>query len=146
MVSLLLLATDQFLRVGLGLGGEAPDLLVLAILLAARAGSPPVAGLFGLFAGLLKDAVVLTGFGANALAGVIVAAVSSFSREIFVEHKRSFYFVYFVTGKLLFDLLSWVLGAERTPVLEAARAASVGAVYMAGAGLAVVLTFRLLED
>ena len=53
-----------FLHVGLGIGGAAPDLLTLALLLAARESGLGLGGALGFIFGILEDAFSVLAFGA----------------------------------------------------------------------------------
>lgn len=134
------------LHVGLGLGGGAPDLLTLAMLLLALETSPPAAGFLGMALGLTRDALAISGFGAGSLAGAIVATLGSFSREMVIQRSASFFAFYFLIGKWLFDALSRIFGGGDRSFLEAAVIdGGIGAVYLAAVGLAIVLLAGLFQ-
>src|SRR5690606_19686966 len=63
----LLVVLDFILHIAIGLGATAPDLLTVALLLAARRLSSAGAAALGLVFGLLRDALSLIAFGAEAV-------------------------------------------------------------------------------
>ena len=69
------------LRVGLGLGVLAPDLLVVALLLASRRMRPGAAAGLGFVLGVLEGSANPTVFGAASLALSVVGYLGSRSRE-----------------------------------------------------------------
>ena len=72
------------LHLSLALGKSAPDLLTLALLIAAReAGVGAAAGLGFLF-GLLDDAFSVVAFGANTFALTVTGVLGSKARDLFV--------------------------------------------------------------
>ena len=97
-----------FLHLGLSLGREAPDLLTLALLLAARETRMGTAAALGFFFGILEDAFSVLAFGASALALTLVGAMGSLTRELFVGDSPLFVLAYLGLGKLLKDLVFWV--------------------------------------
>ena len=129
------------LHVSLGLGRVAPDLLTLALLLAAReTGSGWGAGL-GFFFGFLEDAFSLLAFGANTLALTLVGALGARTRELFLGDSLLFFFAYLGLGKLLRDLVYWVVAGEtvRGPFVSAVLVqGGLGSLYVAGLGILLV--------
>src|SRR5690606_16440419 len=73
----ILVALHFLLRVGLGYGQLAPDLLVVALLLAARQVSAGSAAGLGLLFGILDGAIVPPAMGASALALTVVGFVGA---------------------------------------------------------------------
>lgn len=133
MVGLLVLLHFS-LHVAMGLRSGAPDLLTVALLLAAReVGMARAAGL-GFIFGLLEDALSIIGFGANTLAMTIMGILGAFTRELFVGDTRLFLILYFALGKLTRDLLHWVMlgeGLRRSFVEQVLVQGSVGGLYAA---------------
>lgn len=120
VVVVALFALHFLLHVGLGLGSEAPDLLTVALLLAAReVGMAPAAGL-GLVFGILEDALSVLSFGANAVAMTVVGILGALTRDLFVGDSLLFLVSYFVLGKWLRDLVHWLMVGEalRQPFVD----------------------------
>ena len=146
VVSAALVVLHFSLHVGLGIGGAAPDLLTVALLLTAReVGLGGGAGI-GLFLGLLEDALSVLAFGANSVAMTLLGVAGGVTRDLFVGDSLVFLISYFVLGKFARDLLHWVVvgDALREPfltqvlmggVLGGLYAAMVGIVVMALTGL-----------
>ena len=108
------------LHLSLGLGRSAPDLLIVALLIAAReVGVGTGAGLGFLF-GLLDDAFSVLAFGANTLALTLVGVAGGKTRDFFVGDSLSFMVSYLVFGKWCRDLLHWVAVGEavREPFID----------------------------
>ena len=100
------------LHMGFGLGPVAPDLLTVALLLAAReVGMGRAAGL-GLFFGILEDSLSVLSFGANSVAMTVIAALGAVTRDLFVGDSLIFLVSYFVIGKWTRDLVHWVMVGE----------------------------------
>ncbi len=103
-----------FLHLGLGLGGAAPDLLTVAALLAARRMNRAVATLLGGVLGLIRDALALVAFGADALALAFVAYVGARTRDLFVGDSWLFVLLYLFVGKWSHDALHYGFTAVKT--------------------------------
>lgn len=103
-IALLVLAY-LVLHVALGYGGMVPDFLTIAVLLAARRTTPPVAAVLALLLGLLADALALEAFGASAVALVVVAFLGARSRDLFEGGSIAFIGFYLFLGKWLADVL-----------------------------------------
>lgn len=134
------------LHVGLGIGGAAPDLLTVALLLAAREVGMGWGAGVGLLFGLLEDALSVLSFGANSVAMTMLGLAGATTRDLFVGDSLVFLVSYFVLGKFFRDLLHWVVvgGALREPfvshvlvegLLGGLYAAAVGILLMAVTGL-----------
>lgn len=134
------------LHVGLGIGGAAPDLLTVALLLAAREVGMGWGAGVGLLFGLLEDALSVLSFGANSVAMTMLGLAGATTRDLFVGDSLVFLVSYFVVGKFFRDLLHWVVvgGALREPfvshvlvegLLGGLYAAVVGILLMAVTGL-----------
>lgn len=140
----LLVAAHFLLRVSLGFGEAAPDLLTVALLLAARRIRPSLAGGLGLVFGVLRDSLGVGSFGADALAMTVVGWLGARSRDWFEGGTPSFVGVYLALGVWAHHLLRAVLGG--VPVDgSAARALLVspvlGAAYAALAGAAAFMAY-----
>lgn len=134
------------LHVGFGIGGAAPDLLVVALLLASREVGIGAAAGIGLAFGILEDALSVLAFGVNSAAMTLVGLAGGTTRDLFVGDSLLFLVSYFVLGKFVRDLLAWTLmgAALREPfvtqvlvhgLLGGVYAAVVGIVLMAVTGL-----------
>ena len=143
---MLLILLHFGLHVSLGFNEGAPDLLVVALLIAAReVGLGRGAGL-GFFLGLLDDAFSLLAFGANAFAMTLVGMGGARTRDLFVGDSLFFLTTYLVLGKWVRDFLHWVAVGEglresfidtmliQSPI-SAVYAGLVGLVVMAISGL-----------
>ena len=131
-----------FLHMGLGLDDGAPDLLVIALLLAAREVGMGVAAGIGFALGLLLDAFSVLAFGANTIAMTVVGAVGARTRDFFVGDSFFFVVSYLFLGKWLKDLLHWVMVGEgvREPFVQAMLVeSSIAAGYAAAVGVVVVM-------
>ncbi|MGK7313063.1 MAG: hypothetical protein ACN0LA_12565 [Candidatus Longimicrobiales bacterium M2_2A_002] len=136
------------LHLSLGVQSMAPDLLTIAVLLAAReVASGPAAGIgFGL--GLLEDAVSLGAFGAAAVTQTIVGYVGAISRDLFVGDSAMFLGIYLFLGAWIQDALYFSLagGVRRGEPVEALLVtAPLEALYAAVAGLVAVVIYRTLR-
>jgi len=134
----LLAVLHFFLHVGLGIKGAAPDLLTLALLLAARETGMGGGGALGFFFGLLEDAFPVLTFGANTLAMTVIGILGARTRDLFVGDSLLFFFVYLSSGKLLRDMLHWVVAGEgmREPFVNAVLIdGGIAALYMALVGV-----------
>ncbi len=137
------------LHVGLGLGREAPDLLIVALLLAARElGAGHAAGV-GLVLGLLEDALSVLSFGANAVALTLLGILGGVTRDLFVGDSLFFLVSYFLLGKWTRDLIHWLMVGEglRQPFLEQVMLQGLlGGAYAAVVGVAVMALTGLWRE
>lgn len=136
------------LHLSLGVAGTAPDLLTVAVLLAARqlAGGPAAAVGFGL--GLLEDAVSLGAFGAATVTLTLVGYVGARSRDFFMGESALFLGGYLFLGAWLQDALYFALavGVRRgEPVDALLVAAPIDAVYAAFVGVLAVAGYRMFR-
>ena len=139
-----LIVTHLLLHVALGLGKAAPDLAVVALLLASRALGSAGGAATGFALGLLEDAFSVVSFGANVFAMSVIGAVAARTRELFVGDSIPFLAVYLVLGKWARDLLVWVVSdpGSRGPFNDAAlMEGPLLALYAASAGLLARLLF-----
>ena len=128
------------LHVGFGFGVGAPDLLTIALLLAAREIGMGGAALLGLCFGLLEDALSVLAFGANSIAMTVAAVGGAYTRDLFVGDSRFFLASYLFIGKWLRDLFHWLAVGEglRQPFVDQVVVqGAIGAGYAALVGLAL---------
>jgi rod shape-determining protein MreD len=134
-----------FLHLGFGIGRGAPDLMTVALLLAARElGVGGGAGV-GFFLGLLEDSFSVLAFGANTLSLTLVGILGARTRDFFVGDSLFFSFSYLVAGKLLRDLIHWIAAGEglREPFINAVVVdGTVAAVYGAVVGILLLIPFN----
>jgi rod shape-determining protein MreD len=138
----LLVVLHFLLHVGFSIERAAPDLLTLALLLAARETGIGIGGALGFFFGLLEDAFSVLAFGASTLAMTVVGILGSRTRDLFVGDSLLFFFVYLGSGKLLRDLIYWVVAGEtvRGPLFSSVVVdGGIAAVYVASVGILLVL-------
>lgn len=133
-----------FLHLGLGVGRGAPDLLTVALLLAAREVGMGGGGALGFFFGLLEDSFSVLAFGANTLALTLVGILAARTRDLFVGESRLFHFWYLALGIWLRELFFWIAGGKglREPFLTAVAVdGTVAAFYGALIGLLLLVPF-----
>jgi rod shape-determining protein MreD len=133
------------LRVGLGLGVLAPDLLVVALLLASRRMRPGGAAGLGFVLGVLEGSANPTVFGAASLALSVVGYLGSRSREWLAGDDPVTMVAYFFVGTLLYEALLYVLlaimGAGGSP-MALAIPALFASLYAAAVGLGASALYR----
>lgn len=137
------------LHVGFGLGRIAPDLLTVALLLAAREVGVGSAAGTGLAFGLMEDALSVLSFGANGVAMGVVGLVGAVTRDLFVGDSLFFLVSYFVLGKFLRDLLHWIVvgGALRQPFVDQVLVQGLlGGLYAAAVGIVIMAVTGLWRD
>ena len=133
------------LRVGLGLGVLAPDLLVVALLLASRRLRPGGAAGLGFVLGVLEGSANPTVFGAASLALSVVGYLGSRSREWLAGDDPVTMVAYFFVGTLLYEALLYLLlammGAGGSP-MALAIPALFASLYAAAVGLGASALYR----
>lgn len=137
----LLIIVHFLLHLSLGIGRNAPDLLVISLLIAAREMGVGRGAAFGFALGLLDDAFSVLTFGANTLALTLVGAAGARTRDFFVGDSLWFLVSYLLLGKWSRDLLHWIAVGERMrePFVDAMLVqAPIAAAYAAVAGLVVI--------
>ncbi len=137
-----------FLHLGLGIGRGAPDLLTIALLLAARELGMGWGGGLGLFLGLMEDSFSVLAFGANTLSLTLAGILGARTRDLFVGESFLFFFSYLALGKLFRDLVHWLVAGEgvREPFLDAVLVdGTLAAVYGALVGVVVLIPFNREE-
>lgn len=140
----LLVVAHFVLRVSLGFGEGAPDLLTVALLLAARRLRPSLAAGLGLVLGLLRDSLSVGSFGADALAMTVVGWFGGRSRDWFEGGTPLFIGVYLTLGVWAHHILRTVLGgvpADGSVIGALVLAPVLGALYAAAAGVAAYLAY-----
>lgn len=145
LLVVLLVAVYFLLHLALGLGPVVPDLLTVALLLAARQLRAPSAAAFGFVLGLLRDSLSLVAFGADTITLTLLGYLGSRSRDLFVGDSLLFVGVYLTAGKLLHDLIYYLIAG---PALGESMFRFVGQLpfvfYAAAAGLSALLVYRFM--
>ena len=100
----LLVVLDFVLHIAIGLGATAPDLLTVALLLAARRLSSAGAAALGLVFGLLRDALSLIAFGAEAVTMTLLGYLGARSKDYFLGG-HALHSGYLFVGKWLHDII-----------------------------------------
>lgn len=133
------------LRVGLGLAQFAPDLLVVALLLAAREVRAGTAAGLGLFLGVLDGSLVPFNLGISALVLTALGFVGARTREIFSGENYVFLALYLFAGKWLYDAALSLLTNQlvRSGISELLVVAPVAAIYAAAAGVLAMAVYRI---
>ncbi len=134
----LLVVLHFLLHVGLGIGGWAPDLLTVALLVAARELQMGTAAGLGFGLGLLEDSFSALTFGANSFTLTFLGAVGARTRDLFVGDSLLFLFLYLAVGLLARNLVHWLLSGQgvRDAFFDAVLVhGGVGALYGAAVGL-----------
>lgn len=145
LLVIVLVVIHFVLRIGLGWGQLAPDLLVVALLIAARQLRPGWAAGLGLLLGILDGAVLPEAFGVSALVLTILGYLGARSREFVADEGPIFLAVYFFAGKWAFDALLYLLsGAVFDPGASYLLLISpLTALYAAAAGLFALAVYRM---
>jgi cell shape-determining protein MreD len=141
LVTFFLVTLHFFLRLGLGYGAGAPDLLTLGILVAARELRSGSAAALGLFLGVLEDSFSILAFGGSAVAFTVIGLVGSRTRDLFVGDSLIFLVSYLMLGKWSRDLIQWLVVGEgvREPFFETMLIqAPVSAIYLTIVGVVAV--------
>jgi rod shape-determining protein MreD len=137
------------LHVGLGVRHAAPDLLTVALLLAAREVGVGTAAGVGLVMGLVEDALSVLSFGANAVAMTVVGLLGAVTRDLFVGDSLIFLSSYFVLGKWVRDLAAWLMmgDALRQPFTDQVIVQGLlGGIYAAAVGILVMAVSGLWRE
>lgn len=140
-----LVALHFFLRVGLGLGLWAPDLLVVAVLLASRRMRPGWAAGLGALLGLLEGSANPFLFGVASLALAVLGYLGARSREWLAGDDPLNLVAFLFGGTLLYQLMLYLIlafqGTGGSP-LALVLPTVVAALYAAAAGLAASALYR----
>jgi hypothetical protein len=140
-----LVALHFILRVGLGLGPLAPDLLVVGMLLAARRMRAGWAAGLGVPLGVMEGAVNSVLLGPASLALVVLGFAGSRSRDQLAGDSPALLVLYLFVGKWVYDILVYLVLAMNGSAGSAAKLivdSPVAALYAAFAGLAAVAAYR----
>lgn len=143
----LLVVLDFVLHIAIGLGGTAPDLLTVALLLAARRVSGAGAAALGLVLGLLRDALSLIAFGAEALTMTLLGYLGARSKDYLLGEGMLFVAGYLFVGKWLHDIIYFLIAGPPVrgdTVTRLAIEAPIAAAYAAVAGTVAFLVYRLI--
>ncbi|HYH81448.1 MAG TPA: rod shape-determining protein MreD [Longimicrobium sp.] len=135
------------LRVGVGLGFLAPDLLVVALLLASRRLRPGTAAALGFFLGLLEGAVNDYILGAASLALAVLGYLGSRSREWLAGDDPLTLVAFFFAGTLLYNLLLYVMlavGGAGGSLMALLIPSLLASLYAAAVGLGASTLYRTL--
>jgi cell shape-determining protein MreD len=140
----LLVVLHFVLRIGMGLQELAPDLLVIALLLAAREMRAGWAAGLGLLLGILDGSIVPFTLGASAVVLTLLGFLGARSRDLFSGDSYLFLAVYLFAGKWLFDTLLFLLtGLAFAPGASYLLLISpLAALYAAAVGLVSLAVYR----
>jgi cell shape-determining protein MreD len=137
------------LHVGFGFGHGAPDLLTVALLLAAREIGLGRAAALGFFFGLLEDALSVLTFGANGVAMTLVGIGGAITRDFFVGDSRVFVVSYLLVGKWMRDLVHWLMvgeGLRQSFVDQVLVLGGLGALYASAIGIVLMTITGLARE
>lgn len=142
-----LVALHFILRYGMGLGVLAPDLLVVALLVASRRLRPGGAAGVGFALGVLEGAVNPGVMGVASLALAVVGYLGSRSREWLAGDDPVTMVAFFFAGTLLYEVLQYLLlimvGAGGS-VMALVIPAVFASLYAAAVGLGASTLYRSL--
>jgi hypothetical protein len=134
------------LRIGLGLGSLAPDLLVVAFLVYARESRPGTAAGMGVLLGVLEGSATYS-VGAASLVLALLGYFASRSRDLVASDGLVLMAFYLFAGKWVYDValfgvtaLSAHAGSASSLIVFSLPAA----IYAAAAGVAAVMTYRAI--
>jgi cell shape-determining protein MreD len=132
------------LRVGIGLEQLAPDLLIVALLLAAREMRAGYAAGLGLVLGVIDGALVPFNLGAAAVVLTLLGFLGARSRDVVPGESLIFLAVYLFAGKWLFDTLLYLATGEAFGPASAhlLLLSPLAALYAAAAGLVGISLYR----
>lgn len=132
------------LRVGMGYQQLAPDLLVIALLLAAREMRAGYAAGLGLLLGILDGSVAPVSLGASALVLTVLGFAGARSRDFFAGDSLIGLAIYLFLGKWLFDVLLYLVTGEvfRPGASYLFLISPLAALYAAAAGLVGLAVYR----
>lgn len=134
------------LRLALGLT-VVPDLLVVAALLGGRRLDGWSSALYGLLLGILADSLALAGFGATAVAFVVVCNLGSRSRNFFEGDSYLFISLYAILGAWLVEIIRFFAGGSMGRGLEPIYLLTTGllnALYVAVAVVVSLVAYRAI--
>lgn len=135
------------LRLGLGLGALAPDLLAVALLLGARRVRAGQAAGLGFLLGLLDGAAHPLTMGAGAVALAVLGYLGARSREWFSGDSPVMLALYLFAGKWLYDVIVYVLLIRLNlagPVSTLVLGSPLAAAYVAAVGVLAAMAYRMV--
>jgi hypothetical protein len=140
----ILVVLHLILRLGLGLGHLAPDLLVVALLLAAREIRAGWAAGLGLALGIIDGSMVPFNLGASALVLTIVGFLGARTRELFSGDNYLFVALYLFVGKWLYDTLLYLVTGDlfSSGAAYLLLISPLTALYAAAAGVVALAAYR----
>ncbi|HEX8903675.1 MAG TPA: rod shape-determining protein MreD [Longimicrobiaceae bacterium] len=140
-----LVALHFILRVGLGLGMLAPDLLVVALLLASRRVRPGTAAALGFALGVLEGSANDFVFGHASLALAVVGYLGSRSREWLAGDDPLNMVAFFFAGTLLYYFvlyLSLAIAGQGGSPMALVIPSLLAGIYAAAVGLGASTLYR----
>lgn len=141
----ILILLHLIFRLALGMA-LLPDLITVALLLGARRLGGWQAALFGLTLGVLADSLALIGFGATAVAYVVVGYLGSRSRNLFEGDSYLFVAFYAFTGAWLIEAIRFLAGGSPggrgTAVSYLINPALLNSVYVMLAAVVALTAYR----
>jgi rod shape-determining protein MreD len=139
-----LVVAHLVLHVAIGLTTVAPDLMTVAVLLAARRVKGSAGAAIGVGIGLLTDALSLTTFGALALVNGVVGFLGARSRDLFEGDSMLSVAVYVFLGKWLRDALYFLVtkSAHDDPWSILITSAPIAAIFAAVSALFALMLYR----
>lgn len=143
----ILVVLNFVLHLALGLGVVAPDLLTVAVLLAARRLPSAAAAALGLVLGMLRDALSIGAFGADAVTLTLLGYLGARSRDLFIGESLTFLGLYLFLGKWLHDVVYYLLAGPAVrgdALVRFLVIAPLASLYAAVAGIAALLIYRLV--
>ncbi|CAN5801544.1 MAG: hypothetical protein H0W11_03165 [Gemmatimonadetes bacterium] len=145
LVVISLIVLHFVLRIGLGWGQLAPDLIVAALLIAAREMRADLAAGLGLLLGVLEGSVIPFTLGSSAIALTILGYLGARTRDLVAGDSLLFLAFYLFAGKWLFDLLLYlatgaIIGPEASSLLLISPLA---ALYVAAVGVLTLSLYRV---
>jgi cell shape-determining protein MreD len=136
------------LRIGMGWGELAPDLLVLALLLAARELRAGAAAATGFFLGVLEGAMLPDALGSVALAFVVLGYLGARSRELISGDSLVVIGFYLFVGKGVADALLFLFAGALVRPAGASTLlllSPLAALYVMGVGLLAISAYRAVS-
>lgn len=132
------------LRIGLGFEQLAPDLLIVALLLAGREMRAGWAAGLGLLLGVLDGSVVPFNLGSSALVLTLLGYFAARSRDLVSGESYLFVAIYLFAGKWLYDTLLYTVTGDlfRPGASYLLLVAPMTALYAAAAGLVGLAAYR----
>jgi hypothetical protein len=140
----LLILLHFFLHIGLGLGGWAPDFVVVVALLAARRTSATGGALLAVLLGLLDDAPGIHNLGGRSVALAVAAVLGTWSRGLVEGEGLLFILVYLFLGKWAAEVVLALLPGTHALPLGLLVWAPAQAAITAVAGTLAFTAFRVV--